>query len=613
MEIIKNFRFSSWKKELDNTLKHMCKFNSCKDQKKDSTFEILREDIKQLNLFDFTAGRESYERQCRMIFEKKHIPDYQSWSVHKTMFEQSRNDFSEQPGKHFGILTDENESNFKNFRCGNFLMCNGQYIQDGFGIALINDITFAGNWSNNMPNGFFLIVTENYVYFGMIENNRYHGCAKIFTDDFVYFGMMQNNCFHGKGVLFDPRGYFVGKFTLGERTGFGSFHSFCKNSYTGLWKHDRFHGKGMLIYDSMTYTGHFEFGKRNGYGVCTFPNGNIYKGKWKYDNRHGQGVYISNNGNTRYDGGWKLGKKYGYAIQIFASGEKYVGIFRNNFRHGRGFLHFSSGNFYQGNFKKGIPYGHGVMYRNNKIWKEGTFKNVELHGFGKLYLDNGNIDKKGKFINGNYINFNNILIRKYLETRDPLFLKKIKKSALQKFITEEFNTTISEQKLTYSKNFFVLQLLNIYRNILKEQENKTCSTTEHDTFGNEIVHPCMGNNGIIYDYSSMLYLFKKKKDGTFQNINYVYDTNSNPVPNFPIMENGKILSAYTVLRSPEFVTPPRPIKKKNLPPPIYMDNMNSNLFQHSVLPQQQHHNVQLLFDNDDSHQEIIFDDNNDYL
>ena len=89
------------------------------------------------------------------------------------------------------------------------------------------------------------------------------------------------------------------------------------------------------------------------------------------------------------------------------------------------------------------------------------------------------------------------------------------------------------------------QLLN---HLIKIKENKEqiMEDNEFDLFGNEIVKPCLGDDGNIYDDSSMLYLFEKDENDEYINIEYTYE-GFEPLPNFPLMCNGKMLTSWTLV------------------------------------------------------------------
>lgn len=87
------------------------------------------------------------------------------------------------------------------------------------------------------------------------------------------------------------------------------------------------------------------------------------------------------------------------------------------------------------------------------------------------------------------------------------------------------------------------------KNKKKEKVQRSLNTepTKFDLFGNEIVKPCRGNDGNIYDESSMLYLFKKNESNEYINIQYKYDNSGSLIPNYPVMTNGKILDGYSYI------------------------------------------------------------------
>ena len=80
----------------------------------------------------------------------------------------------------------------------------------------------------------------------------------------------------------------------------------------------------------------------------------------------------------------------------------------------------------------------------------------------------------------------------------------------------------------------------------QEKKISKIDETAEDLFGNQIQTPCLGNDGGIYDISSMEYLFKKNEQGEYINIPYSYDENTNRIPNFPRMNNGIPLSSYVI-------------------------------------------------------------------
>ncbi len=63
---------------------------------------------------------------------------------------------------------------------------------------------------------------------------------------------------------------------------------------------------------------------------------------------------------------------------------------------------------------------------------------------------------------------------------------------------------------------------------------------------NLIVYKIRGNDGAIYDLTSMIKLFEKDDDGRYKNIRDVYQ-NHEVVPNYPVMSNGIRLESYGII------------------------------------------------------------------
>jgi succinate dehydrogenase flavin-adding protein (antitoxin of CptAB toxin-antitoxin module) len=61
-----------------------------------------------------------------------------------------------------------------------------------------------------------------------------------------------------------------------------------------------------------------------------------------------------------------------------------------------------------------------------------------------------------------------------------------------------------------------------------------------------IVYKIRGNDGAIYDLTSMIKLFEKDDDGRYKNIRDVYQ-NHEVVPNYPVMSNGIRLESYGII------------------------------------------------------------------
>jgi hypothetical protein len=91
------------------------------------------------------------------------------------------------------------------------------------------------------------------------------------------------------------------------------------------------------------------------------------------------------------------------------------------------------------------------------------------------------------------------------------------------------------------------QLLCVFK-ILREKrimDNKKVVQQQQttDIFGNVIVDPVTGDDGLIYDRSSMQQYFRKDGQGNYVNIGYKYQGGQR-VPNFKNMGGEKQLTRY---------------------------------------------------------------------
>lgn len=148
---------------------------------------------------------------------------------------------------------------------------------------------------------------------------------------------------------------------------------------------------------------------------------------------------------------------------------------------------------------------------------------------------------KGKYIKGRFIDEAFFSIRKYLESKDDTHLKKINKKDICRFVKEHY------QICNYPELWTKHELVDTLHGLYAKQENPIeRSDVTEDLFGNPVETPCRGNDGAIYDLTSMIKLFEKDDDGRYKNIRYVYQ-NHEVVPNYPVMSNGIRLESYVII------------------------------------------------------------------
>lgn len=365
--------------------------------------------------------------------------------------------------------------------------------------------------------------------------------------------------------------------------------------YTGFMKAGKFHGEGTLFSENenVKYTGSWKHGKKDGHGTAFFNDFYTYTGAWKNDEPNGVGkLYCQNM--IFYIGNFSNGLFHGKGIEFFPSYDctccynykltiKYTGQWEHGEYHGHGFLFVKSfvsdclfhEIYYKGLFQKGMFHGKGTLYYEPNGTDllglkqyEGQFDNGEFSGSGKLFFKNGNCKYDGEFKNGKESGigllfdtdgkliyrgaFENgrtneefhkiqdlktfMKIRQCFEKNDMDSLQTFSPTILGKFAKENhFDTVV----FTQEKSFDTYQnLFDFYR---KKQQD--LQKDKFDLFGNEIKTPVMGSDRIVYDISSMEYLFLQDSESKkYINIPYV-----NHEPKFPITTNGRVLDSFTRL------------------------------------------------------------------
>jgi hypothetical protein len=224
-----------------------------------------------------------------------------------------------------------------------------------------------------------------------------------------------------------------------------------------------------------------------------------------------------------YSGNFKNNKKHGKGTRLRSDGDIcYEGLFANDKRHGKGIKFPKRGNREDVHYLKGVLHGPAIIYEN----------------------DGKTIKTKGKYMRNKFIDETLFSIRKFLETNDTTHLKKVTKECLASYVKNHFNETLSDRQ---SKPEMIEMIANLHHKEQQKVSIKAEDLTE-DLFGNTIETPCLGNDGEIYDLKSMIYLFEKKEDGTYRNINYIYK-NGNSTPNYPVMTNGTRLTSYSIINN----------------------------------------------------------------
>ena len=99
-----------------------------------------------------------------------------------------------------------------------------------------------------------------------------------------------------------------------------------------------------------------------------------------------------------------------------------------------------------------------------------------------------------------------MFIHTFLETKNTEFLERVSPRNLRFFLEKE-NISFSK----YSTKKILIQKLLTYK-----KQNLIDNVENYDLFGNEILYPVKGSDGLIYDKVSMEYLLKKIKKVNIQ-------------------------------------------------------------------------------------------------
>lgn len=415
-----------------------------------------------------------------------------------------------------------------------------------------------GIWTNDsfVDGTTTLYYNDNLVFYqgSVNEKDVPHGKGTKFSPNGVkkYDGLFHNGQQEGFGTSFDSNGdkIFEGNFHSGSRYGHGIEFKKGKKVFEGEFHNNIKHGFGTSFNDleNEISRGNWEYGRlQDGTFTDYYSTGVIsYHGGKKNDQFHGNGTSYSEEGLVQYTGEYKKGKRHGTGTLFRQGILQYIGDFANDKIHGDGVLFYeTSVPCYEGKFVRNDIHGKGKLYSSNSVLqKEGFFKRGLLCGQGIVYEDDGEtIKQKGKFIQDNFVDEHAFSIRKFLETNNSDFVKKVPKDYLKKYIQETYSVRVPSNK---NKQHF-LTVLRESSMKSKKIEKMEETEIEEDLFGNPIETPCMGDDGCIYDLTSMNYLFEKNENGDYKNIPYHYNHANERVPNYPVMTSGKRLSSFTII------------------------------------------------------------------
>lgn len=122
-----------------------------------------------------------------------------------------------------------------------------------------------------------------------------------------------------------------------------------------------------------------------------------------FDNVRGDFIKLPTG--SKYKGADKNKNPHGKGTEYFRNGDVYTGQFHNGKKNGKGVYEKKNYSIYEGNFKDGRSEDRGkVFYANGNVF-EGLFKRGKKEGTGIMKDNEGNILKKGLWIDDEYQDF----------------------------------------------------------------------------------------------------------------------------------------------------------------------------------------------------------------
>ena len=303
-------------------------------------------------------------------------------------------------------------------------------------------------------NGFFNGLHEKYDKEGVLEYTQDYvkgervGPKKGYYEDktLMYVGHITNKKANGEWKYYHSNGKLlkIGNYLNEKKTGKWKFYGFSgqiedEGNYvddkkTGEWKFyvggvhrdTRNYLKGKIV-ENVTKKATTVLKKttpvdnqlgcisgdcENGWGTFVWAGGNKYEGTWESGQHHGPGNFYINNGDT-YFGDWQSGVMHGIATYKWNTGSIYSGEYKNGNMHGKGKRYDNDGNlFRKGNWindeyqvsETGCLSGDCENGKGTFLWEngqkyEGEWKGGKLNGTGVLYLEDGTIFHQGQWEN----------------------------------------------------------------------------------------------------------------------------------------------------------------------------------------------------------------------
>lgn len=319
---------------------------------------------------------------------------------------------------------------------------------------------------------------------GNFLRGRLKGKAKIFypSGKIAKEGIFDGSMKYGKKYYSSGSGYEVGSYHFGRRHGMMKIYYDNELYDRGKWDNDYREGLHYMYHSNgkLQFKGHYKRHYRNGKGKEYWENGNLkYDGNWKHDKYDGTGKKYSENGKlvetgTFSSGRLEKGTKFywdeyhvgtwnylglnGKCTEYWARNKKKksVGIWKDDKKHGE----FS------------------IFLPDGRLEFKGRFQDDKKNGKGTEYFPDGTVRAKGYWKDGNYVGTTNPQkakqvekkknveennIKKYMQTKDTGFLKKVSPSAMKEYLKK-----YAKKQIKTKTKASLLKELQEWRKQLKE-------------------------------------------------------------------------------------------------------------------------------------------------
>ena len=213
-------------------------------------------------------------------------------------------------------------------------------------------------------------------------------------------------------------------------------------------------------------------------------NGKVkFKGTYDRSGKIGLGVEYYENGKKKYDGSYDHNRPDGKGKSYFENGKpSFVGTYYFGSPK-KGTMYEPNGSYVVGNFDSGRPVGECAFYNpQKKLLMKGKFSYGRKNGEVKIYRPNGKLEFKGMFVEnkkegpGSEYNEHGKIVRKgfwkddkyvgkidvvehqkvkriqqnnikkFLQTNDASFLKKVSTDSMKLYLKEKANKTVTGTK-----------------------------------------------------------------------------------------------------------------------------------------------------------------------